>query len=77
MKNEGFDDWAPDQEIEYILTAKVNGEVAFKATDYDPQVITGQVRHAEEQVAQLLESQYSEGAETDWDAVAEDMRSGI
>jgi len=70
----GFDDWAPDQEVRYELIAKVNDVVAFKATDYDPEIITKSIALAEEQVAQLLEDQWRD-AEPDADAIVEDMKN--
>ncbi len=56
----GFDDWASDQEVEYTLVAKVNGEVAYKQDFGQSDDLVGQVRHAEEQTAQLLDSQYAD-----------------
>jgi len=61
--NVGFDDWAADQEVEYTLIAKVNDEVAYKQDFGQSDDLIGQVRHAEEQVAQLLNEQYSEPPE--------------
>lgn len=73
MKNIGFDDWAPDQEVEYKLIATVNGQVAYSVTTADPDIISNGVRLAEEQVAILLNDQYIDD-DLDYDAMAEDMR---
>lgn len=54
----GIDDWSADQDIEYTLVAKVNDQVAFKLTSADLDVIEGELLHAEEEVAKLLNDQY-------------------
>jgi hypothetical protein len=54
----GIDDWSADQDVEYILIAKVNDQLAYKTVSYDPDTIIDDVRYAEEQVAQLLNDQY-------------------
>jgi len=58
----GLDDWASDQDVEYILIAKVNDQVAFKTTSYDPDTIVDEMRHAEEEVAKLLNDQYQDAS---------------
>ena len=73
MQKIGFDDWACDQEIEYTLVAKVNGEVAYKRTTADLDIIESELIHAEEEVAKMLNDQYYD-LEPDYDAMAEDMR---
>lgn len=57
-KRIGIDDWACDQEVEYTLVAKVNGEVACRISSADLDVIEGQLIHAEEEVAKLMNDQY-------------------
>lgn len=57
-KKVGLDDWACDQDIEYTLIAKVNDEVAYKLSSADLDVIEGDLIHAEEEVAKLLNDQY-------------------
>lgn len=54
----GIDDWSADQDIEYTLVAKVNDQVAFKLSTADLDVIEGELIHAEEEVAKLLNDQY-------------------
>jgi hypothetical protein len=54
----GIDDWSADQDIEYTLVAKVNDQVAFKIESADLDVIEGELLHAEEEVAKLLNDQY-------------------
>jgi len=71
---DGIDDWSADQDVEYILVAKVNDVVAFRLETSDPETLIGQVRHAEEQVAELLNDQYIEATTPDYDAWAEDER---
>lgn len=56
----GIDDWASDQDIEYILIAKVNDQLAYKTVSYDPETIIGDVKYAEAQVAELLNDQYED-----------------
>jgi hypothetical protein len=73
MQKIGFDDWACDQEIEYTLVAKVNGEVAYKRTTADLDIIESELVHAEEETIKLLNDQYYEN-DLDYDAMAEDMR---
>lgn len=73
MQKIGFDDWACDQEIEYTLVAKVNGEVAYKRTTADLDIIESELIHAEEETIKLLNDQYYEN-DLDYDAMAEDMR---
>ena len=72
--NEGMDDWMSDQDVKYTLVAKVNDVVAYSLETSDPEVVVGQVRHAEEQVAMLLNDQYVEATTPDYDAWAEDER---
>jgi len=58
MDKIGFDDWISDQDVEYVLVAKVNDEVAYRRITSDIGNIGKDLEHAEEQVMQLLESQY-------------------
>jgi len=58
MDKIGFDDWISDQDVEYFLVAKVNDEVAYRRITSDIGNIEKDLGHAEEQVMQLLESQY-------------------
>lgn len=61
MDKIGFDDWISDQDVEYVLVAKVNDEVAYRRITSDIGNISKDLEHAEEQVMQLLESQYVDG----------------
>ena len=61
MDKIGFDDWISDQDVEYVLVAKVNDEVAYRRITSDIGNIEKDLEHAEEQVMQLLESQYVDG----------------
>lgn len=61
MQTIGFDDWISDQDVEYTLVAKVNDEVAYRRITSDIGNIGSDLGHAEEQVMQLLESQYVDG----------------
>jgi hypothetical protein len=54
----GIDDWSADQDIEYTLVAKVNDQVAFELSSADLDIIEGELIHAEEEVAKLLNDQY-------------------
>lgn len=74
MNNLGIDDWMCDQDIEYTLVAKVNGEVAYKRTTADLDIIESELIHAEEQVAKLLNDQYVDACTPDYDAMAEEER---
>lgn len=58
IKKIGIDDWACDQDIEYTLVAKVNDQEAFRLSSADLDVIEGELIHAEEEVAKLLNDQY-------------------
>jgi hypothetical protein len=69
----GFDDWACDQEVEYTLVAKVNDQVAFKASSADIDTIVGQANKAEYAVAELLNDQYQDIL-PDYDEEAKLMR---
>lgn len=69
-----FDDWAADQEVEYVLIAKVNDEVAYKRTTADLDIIESELVHAEEQVGQLLNDQYIDATTPDYDAMAKEER---
>jgi len=71
---QGQDDWICDQEVEYTLVAKVNGEVAYKLTTSDSEIIESDLLHAEEQVAQLLNEQYIDAMIPDYDAMAQEER---
>jgi hypothetical protein len=71
---QGQDDWICDQEVEYTLVAKVNGEVAYKMTTSDSEIIESDLLHAEEQVAQLLNEQYIDAMTPDYDAMAQEER---
>lgn len=53
MTNEQEERFWDAAEVEYKLTATVNGIVAGTISDYDPDVLIGQVRHLEEKVAEL------------------------
>lgn len=61
MDKIGFDDWISDQDVEYVLVAKVNDEVAYRRITSDIGNIEKDLEHAEEQVMQLLEGQYVDG----------------
>ena len=74
MNNLGIDDWMCDQDIEYTLVAKVNGEVAYKRTTADLDIIESEIIHAEEEVAKLLNEQYVDATIPDYDAMAEEER---
>lgn len=71
MDKIGFDDWISDQDIEYVLVAKVNDEVAYRRITSDIGNIEGDLGHAEEQVMQLLESQY---ADDNYDSMLKEER---
>jgi hypothetical protein len=74
MNNLGIDDWMCDQDIEYTLVAKVNGEVAYKRTTADLDIIESELIHAEEEVAKLLNDQYVDVKTPDYDAMAQEER---
>lgn len=58
-----FEQEFENSDIRYELVATVNGEVAGKISDYDPQVIASKVDWLEGEVAQLVQSNIQDNSD--------------
>ncbi len=61
--SELFEKEFENSDIRYELVATVNGEVAGKISDYDPQVIASKIDVLEGEVAQLVQSNIQSNAD--------------
>lgn len=63
-ERDSFDQEYENSEIRYELVATVNGEVAGSISDYDPNVVIQQIPRLEGEVAQLIQSNAQDKAES-------------
>lgn len=58
-----YDEFYENSDIEYELIARVDGQVAGIIKDYDLEVVKDKAFHLEEEVAQLVHSNFQDKAD--------------